>query len=232
MKTARIFILTAALALTATAPAVAGPRTVGMTAARMAYLKARGHLAIQARLNELDRLSALVSDAKHLTDTDRSALTSKLSSDRTGLQSLDSKIQADTDATTLRSDLESIVTAYRIYVLVAPQVHIAIAADRVSAFIALGNTIAAKIQSKIDAAKASGKNVAAAQAALNDMKRQLQRAASAISGVADEVIALTPSGYPGNRTTLESDRDKVLAARAHLLVARTDAHTAVNHIPS
>jgi hypothetical protein len=228
MKTARIFLIGAVLALASTAPAVALPRSSGMTSARMTYLKTRGHLAIQRRLNEIDRLTALVNGATHLKSSDRSALLSKLSSDASGLQSLDTKIQGDTDGTTLRSDLQSIVTAYRIYVLVAPQVHIVVASDRVDAFVSLGNSIAGKIQAKIDAAKAAGKDVKKAQEALNDMKKQLADAASAIAGVAANVIVLTPSGYPGNRSTLLNARSSILTARVHLVTARTDAHTAVN----
>ncbi len=230
MKTARIFLIGAALALASTAPAVALPRTDGMTTARMTYLKARGHLAIERRLNEITRLTALVNGATHLTSPDRSALLSKLSSDSSGLQALDTKIQGDTDGTTLHNDLVSIVTGYRIYVLVAPQVHIVVASDRIDALVSLGNSIAARIQAKIDAAKAAGKDVTKAQKALNDMKKQLVDAASAISGVAAEVIALTPSGYPGNRSTLLSARSSILTARAHLVTARADAHEAVNDL--
>ena len=228
MKTARIFLIAAAVAAATIAPAAAAPATSGMTSARMAYLKARGHLAIQRRLNEIERLTTLVNGATHLSSANRSALLSKLSSDTSGLQALDTKIQGDTDATTLRTDLESIVTAYRIYVLVAPQVHLVVASDRVAALIDLGNSIASKIQAKIDAAKGNGKDVKAAQAALDDMKKQLADAAAAIGGVAASVIALTPSGYPGNRTTLLSARSSILSARAHLATARADAHAAVN----
>ena len=228
MKSTRIILIGSALALALTAPAVAGVRTTAMTPARMTLLKDRGHLAIQRRLNEIYRLTALVNGAKHLTSADRSALLSKLSSDRSGLQSLDTKIQGDTDGTTLKADLTSIVTAYRIYVLVAPQVHLVVASDRVAAFVTLGDTIAGKIQAAIDAAKGKGKDVKAAQAALNDMKKQLADASSAIAGVASNVIALTPSGYPGNRSVLISARSSILTARAHLLKARADAHEAMS----
>jgi hypothetical protein len=227
MKTTRIFLIGSALVLAMTAPAVASVRTTGMTSVRMTLLKDRGHLAIQRRLNELDRLTALVNGAKHLTSANRSALLSKLSSDRSGLQSLDTKIQGDTDAATLKADLTSIVTAYRIYVLVAPQVHLVVASDRVAAFVALGDTIAGKIQAAIDTAKGKGTDIKAAQAALNDMKKQLQAASAAIAGVASKVIALTPSGYPGNRTTLLSARSAILTARAHLVTERADALAAV-----
>lgn len=228
MKTARIFLIGAALAVATTTPAVARPTTNTMTPARMTYLKARGHLAIERRLNEIDRLTALVNGASHLTSSNRSTLLSKLSSDTSGLQSLDTKIQGDSDATTLRRDLASIVTAYRIYVLVAPQVHIVVASDRIAAFVALGDSIVSKIQSKIDTAKAGGKDVKAAQAALDDMKKELADAAAATEGVASNVIALTPSGYPGNRATLLSARSSILTARAHLVTARADAHAAVS----
>jgi len=230
MKGPRITLVVSALVLgtSMAAPAVASVRTNGMTPVRMTLLKDRGHLAIQRRLNEIDRLTSLVNGAKHLTSTNRSALLSKLSSDRSGLQSLDTKIQGDTDAATLKTDLTSIVTAYRIYVLLAPQVHLVVASDRVAAFVALGDTIAGKIQAQIDQAKANGKDVHAAQAALNHMKKQLDDASAAIAGLASKVIALTPSGYPGNRPVLLSARSSILTARAHLVTARADAHAAVS----
>jgi hypothetical protein len=228
MKTARIVLVASGLALAMTAPAVAAVKSTGMTPARMTLLKDRGHLAIQRRLNELDRLSALVNGAKHLSSANRSALQSKLSSDRSGLVSLDTKIQGDADAATLRADLASIVTAYRIYVLVAPQVHLVVASDRIAASVAVGNTVAGRIQAAIDTAKAKGKSVTAAQAALDDLRRQLHGASAAIDGVASQVIALTPSGYPGNRTTLLSARNSILSARTHLFKARKDAHVAVS----
>lgn len=228
MKAARIFLIGAALAVAANAPAGAYTRTNGMTSARMALLKARGHLAIQRRLNELDRLSSLVHSATHLKGPDRTSLLSKLSSDRSGLQSLDTKIQSDTDATKLHNDLQSIVNAYRIYVLVAPQVHLTVAADRVEAFIEYGNSVVGRLLSAIDKAKAKGKDVKAAQAAVIDMKTQLADAASEVAGIPSKVIALTPSGYPGNRTTLLNARSSILTARAHLLKARDDAQSAVS----
>jgi hypothetical protein len=232
MKAVRILLIGSTLALALmtpmAAPAVAGARTTAMTPARMTLLKARGHLAIQRRLIELDRLTALVNGATHLSSANRTALVSKLSADRGGLESLDTKIQGDTDASTLRTDLESIVTAYRIYVLVAPQAHLAVASDRVAAFVSLGNTIAGQIQAAIDTAKGNGKDVKVAQAALNEMRKQLQAATAAIAGIASNVIALTPSGYPANRSMLISARISILAARAHLAKARVDAHAAVS----
>jgi hypothetical protein len=228
MKTTRIVLVASVLSLAMTAPAVAVVRPTGMTHARMTLLKDRGHLAIQRRLNELGRLTVLVNGARHLTPANRSALLSKLSSDRNGLASLDTKIQGDTDAATLKADLASIVTAFRIYVLVAPQIHLVVATDRVVAFVTIGDTVARKIQAAIDTAKVNGKNVAAAQAALNDMKKELQVASAAIDGVASEVITLAPSGYPGDRVTLLSARSSILSARTHLFRARKDAHAAVS----
>jgi hypothetical protein len=227
MKGARIFLISAAVAVAAAAPAGAYTGTNGATSPRMAFLKARGHLAIQRRLNELDRLSALTHSATHLKGADRAALLSKLSSDRSGLQSLDKKIQSDTDATTLHNDLQSIVNAYRIYVLVAPQVHLTVAADRIGAFIEYGDSVVGRLLSAIDKAKAKGKDVKAAQAAVNDLKTELSDAATEVAGIPSKVIALTPSGYPGNRTTLLSARSSILTARAHLVKARADAQAAI-----
>jgi hypothetical protein len=117
-----------------------------------------------------------------------------------------------------------------VYVLVTPQVHLTIAADRVAYIATLFSPVEAKLQAAIDKAKAHGKNVAAAQAADDDLKAKVTAASAAVSGVPAEVLALTPAGYPGNRTTLEAARSSLQTARADLAAARADVTKVVGDL--
>src|SRR2546428_166016 len=83
-----------------------------------------GDVEIDRRLGTLTTLDGLVRDARHLTDADRQELLGEISADRSGLTALKAKIDADTDLTTLRNDLRTIVTGYRVYVLLEPKVRL------------------------------------------------------------------------------------------------------------
>jgi len=193
----------------------------------MAALKERAATAIGHRVDWLGVLASRVSNAEYLISSDRSTLQGQISSASDGLKSLGTKIQGDSDYATLRADVNTIVTGYRVYVLVTPKVHIVIAADRISAIAKKLADVEAKIQKAIDKAKAHGKDTASAQAALDDMKTKVDAAASAVSGVPASVLPLTPAGYPGNRSTLEAARTSLQTARADLVAARTDARNAI-----
>jgi len=229
MRRARAFHAIAAIVLTgavfAGLPAVASADT-----AAMGLLKQAGAAAVQHRLTWLASLQNRVASATHLTSGDRASLDSLLSQDVTGLTALGAKIQADTDMTTLRNDVRTIADGYRVYVLVTPQVHLTIAADRVDAIATLFTPIEHKLQAAIDAAKAKGKDVAAAQAALDDLKAKVSAAHGAVTHVPSEVMALTPQGYPGNRSTLLAARASLQDARGDLRAARADVTTVLNDL--
>jgi len=225
LRLAVIGVATTAVAvLTTAAPSVAAPPT------RLDQLKQRADAEIQRRLTTLQADSALVSKASHLSDSDRDALTSLITADQNGLTALKDTIDADTDLATARNDARRIVTDFRIYVLVEPQVHLTVAADRVSAIADRFADLDTKLQAKIDAAKQAGKDTGAEQQALDDAKANVADASTAASGVPSSVLALTPAGYPANRDTLVQARQDLETARTDLKTARNDVATVVQDL--
>jgi len=238
-KMARLaaFAVAAAVSL---APAAASAQTTTTTPRRgaraevraddVAAIKARCDAQVDRRLATIADLERVIDQARDLTGAHRGTLHQLLAGDRSGLQALRAKIDADGDAATLRSDCHKIVTDYRIYVLVAPKVRLVIAADRVAAIAARFDQLAPKVQSRIDAAKARGQDVTALQSALDDAKAKVADARSKTAGLADQVLALDPGGYPGNRSTLQSARQAMFAARQELLAARNDLRRIVSQL--
>ncbi len=194
----------------------------------MAALKQRGDTEIDRRLGTLTTLKGVVTDAKHLTDADRQALLGQINADTTGLTALRTKIDNDTDLATLRADVRSIVTAYRVYVLLEPQVRLVRAADASVDLAEYFDDLATRLQSRIDAAKGAGKDVTAAQAALDDMIAKVADAKAKATPIPGQEIPLTPAGYPANRPTLVSARGTLLQVKADYETARNDARTVVS----
>ena len=218
-------------ALTALAATLASPALAADTPA-VARLHARADAEIARRLVALDRLAAVVSDARHLAGADRDALLNQISNDRSELTSLKATIDSDSNPTTLRAEVRRIVTDFRVYVLLEPQVRLVRALDAEQDAIARLTDVAAALKSRIDAAKSAGKDVTAAQTALDDMNAKLAAASAAVEGRAAAVIALTPSGYPGNRSTLDAVRRAVIDAHADLVAARDAARHALQALKS
>ena len=230
--------LTGALLLVAPTAAMAGTRA---TAARtpdaapgarrdVGTVKARAHEAISRRLQTLARLTSRVHDNRYLSDAHRAALTDLFAAQTRGLTALDAKIQADTDLETLKADVKSIVTDYRVYLLTVPKTHLVIGADTELAAAAKLDQVAARLQTKIDAAAAAGKDVTAAQGHLDAMKAKVGEVRAAASGVPDSVLPLVPQDYPGNKPALEAAQTSLKTGRSSLQSARELARQVVTDL--
>ena len=213
--------VTVAGALAAVAPARAQTATP-QPQSTLVLCKAVGNQEIANRLAILSALRGTVGGAVDVSSAHRTALLNLIDSDRTGLGSLDSAIQHDSTLSQCRSDVQAIVTRFRVYVLVVPQVHLVIAADVLTS---VGTTFAgleAPLAAAIQAATLNDGQRQRATQALNDLRASVTAAAAALAGQASTVLSLTPAHYPGTITTLQGVRSNLKAARADLGKARAD----------
>jgi hypothetical protein len=217
------------------APAGASASTARLTTAAtadhcdVATVKTRVTAAIDRRLTTLDSLTSRTSQAGGVTDADRQTLLSQLSAEKNGLTGLKAHVASDTDCPTLRADAKSVVETYRVYLVMAPKVHLVIVADSITK-ITNSDKVAdaeAKLQAGIDKKKNEGKDMTQAQADLNDMKAKIASARAAVASVSSSVINLQPTDYPGSRPTIVAGRDSVRAGRADLRSARADARAVI-----
>ena len=192
----------------------------------VAHLQALGDCEINRRLVTITTLQDHVSNPNGLTSGDRSALQSLLTADTTGLNNLKSKIDGETDATALRADIGTIVTGYRIYLLMVPMTAEVISADNEAAAVGRLTTVAGKLQDRIDAASGKGKNVSQAQADLDNITASLgQVNTSTLAGISAQLLALTPAGYNAGTAgpVLKADHTTLQGIRTSLNAARADA---------
>ena len=176
--------------------------------------------AVQDRETKLTADAVRINGAADLTAADKSALLGIESSDASGLTALDTTIQGDTTLEEARTDCKKIVSGYHVYALFDPQVHLVIAADAISGANTKVSALATQLQQKLD-----GNTNPAVKAALADLAKHVAGSESAVTGVSSSVLALTPSGYPGNKPTLQTAQKSLTTARADLKQARTDIDT-------
>lgn len=226
IATAATAALAAAAALPAQAQSVLGnatttssatPGTAGLTAA-----KALATARIDGRLETLRALQLVVNNSAHLTSADRSALSSLISGDVSGLTSLRGKVGGESTVSAVRADETVMVDQYRVYMLVVPKVHLTDAFDIEAA----AESTLQKVHDELAArlAKEPGGGTATEKSQLADLQAQLQNAQQAESGKVAALLAIQP-GPDANaiHSALSPLVSAVKSVRSDLKQARDDA---------
>jgi hypothetical protein len=189
-------------------------------AAAKAALTAR----IDLRVAALAKDTAAITAAKHLTDGDRSTLTSLISADTTAMNSLKTKVAGETTAAALKADATSMVDDYRIFILVGPKVRLTIVGDAEQAAISKLQTVHDKLADLVAKAKASGKDTGAAEQNLADMATAIGKAKTDSSGQVAAVLAIQPGpDGAGIKTKVAGVRQAIGTTRSDLKTAIADA---------
>lgn len=185
-------------------------------------LKTRADNEITRRVNALTKLMSRIGDMKRLTPDQKTSLTAQVQDEINALQTLKTKIDADTDIATLRTDVQSIVKSYRVFALFIPKMYIMAHADRLLDIVDTLTGIQGKLQTRIDAAKTAGNDTTAMQNLISDMTAKLADAKTQATNAINAVLPLTPDGWPGNKTTLMSARTMLGTARQDIQAAHKD----------
>ncbi len=162
----------------------------------------------------------------HITSDQSNSLTSDVSTNQSGLTSLKSKLDAETDVTAARQDIKNIYEQFRIFAVVLPRDYGELALDVMTNLNAKMAGDESKIQTAIDNAPDSEK--AQLNTLFSDYKAQLGTASNEISDAEAQVPQLTPDNFNNNRTSylnaLTTYKNDRRSARAALKKAAQDLH--------
>jgi hypothetical protein len=172
-------------------PAQAATGATGSdSAAGLAKAKAAVTDGITGRLNDLAKMQTALAGYKDVPDAARGTLTQLLSSDVSGLTALKTKVAGETTEAAVRADGKAMVDDYRVYILVAPKVHLTHALDVETAALArlqkAHDTLAARLAKDPSADTQANKDL------LADMTTSIQAAGSAVAGKDAALLALQP----------------------------------------
>ncbi len=227
MKTTFFTILMPSLVLgSAVAPSLAFAETTPTLSTVMTVRidagKERANQEIDRRITALNSLISRINAMKRISADQKAVFVSKVQVVINDLTALKAKIAADTDAEALKTDKQSIVTTYRVFVVLMPQVEIMAHADAILDLATQMTANNATIQARIDSLQASGKDVSKLQAALTDRQAKISDAQTKAQTAITTVSTLTPAGYPDNKSTMTSARDMLKEARQDLNAAFQD----------
>jgi hypothetical protein len=199
----------ATVALPATPTAEEAPAAIAQ-GTRLNNLVARGQQEISKRVQSLGSLESKIQSSK-LSDTQKSTLTPLIDTNVAGLKTLSDQIGAGTDVTAVKALDQKVYTDFRIYAVVIPQINEArsLYGERNSADSFITVTLP-KIQAKLDAAKAKGKDVSARQTAVDNAKTTLASIQADIDGQVTKALGVKPSDYPAtSKTDLGAVRSEI-----------------------
>ncbi len=226
-----------ATAQTTTAPAPAATTVSAATAKKMEKAKERAGQEIDRRISSLNNLNARIQDMQKITSDFKKTLNTTIQAQISAFSALKAKIDADTDEATLKSDIQSITQSYRIYALVAQQISISAAADRIVTLTTMMTTLGSKLQARVTAAQNAGAQVGSLTTALTDMSARLQDANAKAQQAVALSIALVPdlddkTKLASNNAALKTARATIHAARKDLDAARKYAQTIIKGLKS
>ncbi len=197
---------------------------------RMEMGKTKAMQEIDRRITSLNELITRIQAMKRISDAQKSSLVSDAQSQINSLTTLKTKIQADTDPATIKTDRQSIYSQYRIYMLFMPKIRILAAADRMNEIVDVMSQTATNLETRINSAKTAGKNVANLETALADLKAKLTDAKTQYTNAQNTVTGLTPDNedstkMQSNKTALENARAMIKTGSQDLKIGRTDIET-------
>lgn len=195
------------------------------TDAKTANLNNRASTEINRRITALKELLTKVSSLKHLTDAEKLSVSTGIQKEIDSLTALQTKIQADTDLVTLKADVQSIVTSYRIFALYIPQVRLLVAAESLDTVADNMLNIATRLQTRLTELETTGQDVTAEKATLANMQYKLTDAKAQSNAITAAVSPLTPAGFPGNKTMLQSARTRLMTGLTDIKDAAADSRT-------
>lgn len=206
--------------------------------AHLTLIVTRANQEISRRINALNALSARVNEMMRLSAADKDALSSSIQSQITALNTLQLQISTDAAAnntSTLKTDVDSITSSYRIFALILPQGSIEAAADRVLTIVGIMNDLGTKFSARIQAAQSAGNDVAAASTTLADFNAKVSDANTQANAATSEVASLTPDNgnatiEASNTAALKDAHSKILTAQQDLVAARADAETIITDL--
>ena len=191
-------------------------------------IKERCDNAIERRLTDLDRAEARLDEVDALTDEHAATLAGIIGATESGLTELQSAIAAATERAEVRELCGQIAPDYRVYLVVLPQAHLTVGADRVDLAVARADELVFAFDAAVATAEAAGADVTEAVAHRDAAVGHVRTADESAAGVADSVLVVTPDSYnagPG-AAALDSARSALRTSHSELHAAHADAHAA------
>jgi len=169
----------------------------------------RANSLISNRLSSLNELSTRIQNDKRLSSSEKSSLSSDITTDSNGLTALKTKIDADTDVTTARADEKQIITSYYVYAVFEPKMRLLITLNNLQTITTNVQVLVPQLQNLINTYKSQGGDVTQLQSLLTDISTQLQTINTTITNDISTVEGVSTTSSSGASATFSKVRQDI-----------------------
>ena len=198
-----------------------------ITTATMTAAKDKAAQEIDRRVAGLQELAPRVSAMTKITAELKTNINTVVQNQIQAFTELKNKINAD-DLETLKTDVGTVTSSYRIYALIIPQANLITASDRVVTIDNMLNGIGLKLKTRIEAAAAAGADVAALANALVELGTKIDSANAHAQAAVNGVVGLLPD--EGDAVKIKANTDALTASRGEITAAHTDIKSAETQV--
>jgi hypothetical protein len=182
---------------------------------------------IDRRVASLNQLLTRITAMKKVSADLKATLKQNVDNQVNGFVALKAKIEADTDLSVLKTDVQSVTQSYRLYILVMPQVRITAAADRMVTIINMMAEVGAKLQARVQNEKTAGKDTAALEALLGDLGSKLTSAQAHAEAAVTSIAPLVPDQgdktvQATNEAAIKKSQGELKSGHEDIVAARKD----------
>lgn len=185
-------------------------------------LQKRADQMVAIRITSLNNLSNKIQNDQRLSSSDKSSLNGDIQTAISGLNTLKTKIDSDTDLATARADTKEIVTNFRVYLVVMPKTQLLIVIGNLQTTTANLQALTPKIQNLINTLKSDGKDVTSLQSLLADINSRLTNISNQLATDKSKVTATTVTDVNDAHNTFVSVRQDLSSVRSNLAQIRND----------
>jgi hypothetical protein len=182
--------------------------------------------AISVRLVALREFHAAATVRSALTASDRSLIVAQIATDRAGLDALAKSVRSDTAVPQLQDEIDAVITNYRVFTVVVPEVEMAIRLDAFEVGVARIAQIEAKISAAVATANALG-DPGKTQQTYDALVSEVQTANGLLQTAHSAVLTLVPSSYPQAAQIFTSAQQAITSAREDITAAKLDINEIV-----
>lgn len=174
------------------------------------------------RTSQLTHLSAdITAAAKTLTPAHLLVLNTNVATATTNINALIAKVPTDTTNAELKTDRSSMLKQNRVFAVLTPQVYLTIEADSVTARVTTFEGNESSLQAEVTSLVGEP-GYKTASNHYQAFVKSVNSAAAEANDVATDVLAQTPSNYPGDTHVFVSANHKLLDANIALAHASYD----------
>ncbi len=178
--------------------------------------------ALSLRLKALSAASVSLTVARNLTVADRTAIDALITRDQSGLTTLFGALATETTISQMVESADAMVTDYRVFSLLVPQVRGVILDDRELVKTTRLAAFEPSIQTAITTEQRTGIRTAAAQRIYQELVGLLSAVATSMGNSATALLALTPQNFAQAGVTLRASAGALAMANSQLITARAD----------